>query len=100
MDSDGTRDGYDNELNRLVAERVPIPIIASGGAENWNTLEMRFYRAKPMLYWQLPFPFPHIFHPGSKRSTCRGGDTGAPVIRCVSISLGDAERNGNNLPLN
>ena len=32
MDSDGTRDGYDNELNRLVAERVPIPIIASGGA--------------------------------------------------------------------
>jgi cyclase len=32
MDADGTQDGYDNDLNRLVAERVPIPIIASGGA--------------------------------------------------------------------
>lgn len=32
MDADGTQDGYDNELNRMVAEKVPIPIIASGGA--------------------------------------------------------------------
>jgi cyclase len=32
MDRDGTQDGYDNHLNRLVAEEVPIPIIASGGA--------------------------------------------------------------------
>ncbi|NMB25428.1 MAG: imidazole glycerol phosphate synthase subunit HisF, partial [Firmicutes bacterium] len=32
MDADGTRDGYDNELNRAVADRVPLPIIASGGA--------------------------------------------------------------------
>ena len=32
METAGTRNRYDNELNRLVAERVPIPIIASGGA--------------------------------------------------------------------
>lgn len=32
MDADGTKDGYDNDLNRLVAESVPIPLIASGGA--------------------------------------------------------------------
>ncbi len=32
IDSDGTRDGYDNLLNRTVASRVGIPVIASGGA--------------------------------------------------------------------
>lgn len=32
MDRDGTRDGYDLELTRRVAERVSIPVIASGGA--------------------------------------------------------------------
>jgi imidazole glycerol-phosphate synthase subunit HisF len=32
MDADGTKDGYDNELNRAVSDVVGIPIIASGGA--------------------------------------------------------------------
>jgi len=32
MDRDGTEDGYDLELTRSIAERVNIPIIASGGA--------------------------------------------------------------------
>ncbi len=32
MDCDGTKAGYDNELTRRVAEAVPIPVIASGGA--------------------------------------------------------------------
>lgn len=32
MDRDGTEDGYDLELTRAVAERVSIPVIASGGA--------------------------------------------------------------------
>ena len=31
IDADGTRDGYDIELNRAVAERVDVPIVASGG---------------------------------------------------------------------
>ena len=31
MDRDGTRDGYDVELTRAVADSVPIPVIASGG---------------------------------------------------------------------
>jgi imidazole glycerol-phosphate synthase subunit HisF len=31
MDRDGTRDGYDVELTRAVADAVPIPVIASGG---------------------------------------------------------------------
>ena len=32
MDCDGTKDGYDIELTRKVAEAVSIPVIASGGA--------------------------------------------------------------------
>ncbi|PRQ12515.1 imidazole glycerol phosphate synthase subunit HisF [Corynebacterium sp. 13CS0277] len=32
MDGDGTTDGFDTELIRLVRERVSIPVIASGGA--------------------------------------------------------------------
>ena len=36
MDRDGTKDGYDLELTRQVAEGVTVPVIASGGA---GTLE-------------------------------------------------------------
>ncbi|MGI6450411.1 MAG: imidazole glycerol phosphate synthase subunit HisF [Desulfitobacteriia bacterium] len=36
MDRDGTKNGYDNELNRIVSRAVSIPLIASGGA---GTLE-------------------------------------------------------------
>lgn len=34
MDADGTKAGYDLELTRAIAERVEIPVIASGGAGN------------------------------------------------------------------
>ena len=36
MDADGTKAGFDNELNRAVSEAVEVPVIASGGA---GTLE-------------------------------------------------------------
>jgi len=36
MDRDGTNDGYEIELTRAVADAVPVPVIASGGA---GTLE-------------------------------------------------------------
>lgn len=32
MDCDGTKDGYDIELTRKIADSVPVPVIASGGA--------------------------------------------------------------------
>lgn len=32
MDCDGTKDGYDIELTRMVSENVSVPVIASGGA--------------------------------------------------------------------
>ncbi len=31
MDRDGTRDGYDLELTRTIADQVAVPVIASGG---------------------------------------------------------------------
>ncbi|MDX1764870.1 MAG: imidazole glycerol phosphate synthase subunit HisF [bacterium] len=36
MDRDGTREGYDNDLDRAIAERTEVPLIASGGV---GTLE-------------------------------------------------------------
>jgi len=36
MDRDGTKDGYDIELTRTIAEQGSIPVIASGGV---GTLE-------------------------------------------------------------
>jgi len=32
MDCDGTKEGYDIELTRIISEQVSIPVIASGGA--------------------------------------------------------------------
>jgi cyclase len=41
MDCDGTKNGYDIELTKIVSESVGIPVIASGGA---GTME-HFYDA-------------------------------------------------------
>ena len=32
MDKDGTKDGYDIELTKLISDSLNIPVIASGGA--------------------------------------------------------------------
>jgi imidazole glycerol-phosphate synthase subunit HisF len=32
IDADGTREGYELRLTRMVAEAVPVPVVASGGA--------------------------------------------------------------------
>jgi cyclase len=34
MDRDGTKSGFDNELNKEISSRVNVPIIASGGVGN------------------------------------------------------------------
>lgn len=34
MDGDGTKDGYDIELNKAINDAVDIPVIASGGVGN------------------------------------------------------------------
>ena len=36
MDKDGTKQGYDLELTRIISESVNVPVIASGGAGSGN----------------------------------------------------------------
>jgi imidazole glycerol-phosphate synthase subunit HisF len=38
MDRDGTRDGYDLELTRTIADAVSVPVVASGGVGNLSHL--------------------------------------------------------------
>jgi cyclase len=46
MDCDGTKEGYDLELTRMVSETVRIPVIASGGAGNLDHLYKAFTEGK------------------------------------------------------
>jgi imidazole glycerol-phosphate synthase subunit HisF len=38
IDADGTRDGYELRLTRMIADAVPVPVVASGGAGNLEHL--------------------------------------------------------------
>ena len=38
MDRDGTKAGFDNELTSLIADNVPVPVIASGGVGTLDDL--------------------------------------------------------------
>ena len=46
MDCDGTNQGYDIELTRLIADHVKIPVIASGGAGNKEHFKEAFIDGK------------------------------------------------------
>lgn len=46
MDKDGTKDGYDNDLNSAVSKVVDIPVIASGGAGNVEHFYDAFTKGK------------------------------------------------------
>jgi len=38
MDRDGTKDGFDLELTKMVSDSIPIPVVASGGVGNLDHL--------------------------------------------------------------
>lgn len=46
MDRDGTKVGYDNLLNRMIAEAVNIPVIASGGCGSLQHIADAFTEGK------------------------------------------------------
>ena len=48
IDADGTQEGYELTLTRMISEAVPIPVIASGGAGAVSTCVDAVTRAKRM----------------------------------------------------
>ncbi|MCS3869812.1 cyclase [Chryseobacterium ginsenosidimutans] len=46
MDGDGTKNGFDIRITKLIAENVNIPVIASGGAGNREDFENVFNETK------------------------------------------------------
>ena len=48
IDRDGTMQGYDIDLVRQVSEQVDIPVIASGGAENYEHMYQALSKGKVM----------------------------------------------------
>lgn len=46
MDSDGTKAGFDNELNFAISSNVDIPLIASGGAGTMEHIKDAFIKGK------------------------------------------------------
>lgn len=46
IDADGTKDGYELSLTRMISESVPVPVVASGGAGNPEHLREVFTDGK------------------------------------------------------
>jgi cyclase len=74
MDRDGTKDGYEIELTRAVAEAVPVPVIASGGAGILEHLTeaVTAGRADAVLCASI-FHFGEYSVPEAKRAMSDGG---------------------------
>ena len=60
MDCDGTKAGYDNELNSLISKEVSIPIIASGGAGTMEHIKESFERGADAALAASIFHFKEI----------------------------------------
>lgn len=46
IEKDGSLEGYDNELNKMVAEAVTIPVLVCGGAGKWQDFVDGFVSGK------------------------------------------------------
>ena len=84
MDADGTKDGYDIELTRTVAEAVGIPVIASGGAGTLEHLEevLQVGKADAVLAASI-FHFGEFTVPDTKRFLSEHGiPVRPPAVVC------------------
>ncbi len=74
MDRDGTKDGYDLELTRAVAEAVNVPVIASGGAGTLDHLVevIRDGKADAVLAASIFHYGEFTIHEAKERMAARG----------------------------
>ena len=86
MDRDGTRDGYDLELTRAVADAVPVPVIASGGVGTLEHLREGLVEGHADAALAAS-----IFHDG-EHSIAEAKDYLAAVGVTVRPALGDERR--------
>ena len=72
IDADGTKDGYELNLTRLIAEAVDVPVIASGGAGTPAHLGRRVQpRQGGRRPRRLHGALRHLLHPGHQSRTRR-----------------------------
>ncbi len=78
MDADGTRDGFDLELIRLVREAVTVPVIASGGAGRLEDFPPAVDAGADAVLAATVFHFGTLRIPEVKKTLA---DSGHPVRR-------------------
>ena len=73
MDRDGTKEGYDLRLTRMVAEAVGVPVIASGGAGRMEHFLEAFQAGAEAALAASVFHFGEIPIPKLKRYLAEKG---------------------------
>jgi hypothetical protein len=85
MDRDGTKQGFDIELTRAVADAVTVPVIASGGVGTLDHLVEG-------IGLDLPFRQPH--HRRGQGASCRRRSSGQDLAGVVMKAVQGARRAG------
>ena len=67
MDRDGTKDGYELELTRKIAEAVDVPVIASGGVGNAAAPDRRAQGRRRRRPGRLDLPLRDLHDPARSR---------------------------------
>ena len=82
IDADGTREGYDIELNRAVADLVDVPIVASGGSGGPEHMYQVLHQGKASAALAASiFHYRHYSIPQVKAYLARRGVCVRPRVR-------------------
>ncbi len=82
IDADGTREGYDIELNRAVADLVDVPIVASGGSGGPEHMYQVLHQGKASAALAASiFHYRHYSIPQVKAYLARRGICVRPRVR-------------------
>jgi cyclase len=96
MDGDGTQAGYDLDLTRAIADRVSVPVVASGGVGNLQHLVEGVTKghASAVLAASIfhfgTYTIAQALPPCAKRACRRGADF-AELSGCFTHTAGKAD---------